>query len=90
MGERRRGPLAWIGQRLGGSNLGEPERARASANAVRDLVRRLELPSPLGEVGVPQTDLASFAEAAYPEGEEAELALELLRRMWWRLLWEGS
>jgi alcohol dehydrogenase class IV len=82
MAERRPRPLAWMGRRLGAAAAVEDTAARAAADSVRDLIGRLELPSRLSQVGVPQADLPAIAEAAYPEGEEREMALQLLRRMW--------
>lgn len=82
MAERRPRPLASMGRRLGAAAVAEETAARAAADSVRDLIRRLELPSRLSQVGVPQADLPGIAEAAYPEGEEREVALRLLRRMW--------
>jgi alcohol dehydrogenase class IV len=83
---RRPGPVAAVARRLGGgSHAGieaSPTLAIGAAAAVRDLVRRLELPARLRDVGVPQEALPQIAEAAYPAGEERELARELLGRMW--------
>lgn len=75
-------PLAAIGRRLGAGANDEGQAARAAANLVRDLIRRLELPSRLSQVGVPRADLPAIAQAAYPEGEERALASDLLERMW--------
>lgn len=82
MAGRRPRPLAAMGRRLGAAGDGEEASARAAADSVRELIQRLELPSRLSQVGVPQVDLPAIAEAAYPEGEERARALDLLRRMW--------
>ncbi len=56
--------------------------ALAAADAVAGLVRRLELPSRLREVNVPEAALETIAHAAAGDSAEKAMVVEILRRAW--------
>jgi alcohol dehydrogenase class IV len=80
--EREAARLAPIARRLGLADETMPDytAAVAAARAAADLVRNLELPQRLRDVGVPQTALpliAAEAKADFPDEEGVDRILEL-------------
>lgn len=58
------------------------EAALAAANAVSDLIERLDLPARLRDVGVPREAIPAIARAAVGDGERQAIAERILEEAW--------